>query len=77
MRLRLIDSRLPAPAGDVLLFAVTVGGFLGLWRLSGNAVDCAALFAAVGCAVGLGWWDNYQRARRSPGVTTSTPSAWA
>lgn len=56
---------LPAPLGDVLLFAATLGGFLALWRLAGNAVGCAALAAAAGCAVGLGWWDAYRRARRA------------
>jgi UDP-N-acetylmuramyl pentapeptide phosphotransferase/UDP-N-acetylglucosamine-1-phosphate transferase len=64
MRLRLIGSRLPAPAGDIVLFAVTVAGFLALWRLSGSPVDCGALLAAIGCAVALGWWDNYRRAKR-------------
>ena len=63
MRARMIDSRLPVPLRDMLLFAITAGGFLLLWRVSGNAGDCNAWAGAGGCAVGLGWWDNYRRDR--------------
>lgn len=57
-------DRLPAPLGDMLLFVATVAGFLILWRVSGNAVDCVGFVAALGCAVGAGWHDSYRRARR-------------
>jgi hypothetical protein len=63
MRFRSPGPRLPAPLGDMLVFAATVAGFLVLWRLSGSPIDCSALAGAVGCAVGLGWLDSYRRAR--------------
>jgi hypothetical protein len=50
----------------MLLFVVTVGAYLGLWRVAGNPVDCTAWAGAVGCAVGLGWLDTYRRARPQP-----------
>ena len=75
MRPRLTDSPLPVPLRDMLLFATTAGGFLLLWRVSGNAVDCNAWAGAVGCAVGLGWWDNYRRDRERAGAAARSSSA--
>ena len=71
MRFRSPGSRLPIPLGDMLVFAATVAGFLILWRLSGNPIDCSALAGGVGCAVGLGWLESYRRARAgTPARTT-------
>ncbi len=75
MRFRPVSSRLPAPLGDMLLFALTVGGFLLAWRLTDGPVTCSALAGAVGCAVGLGWWDNYRRERRRAAVAAGPPGA--
>ncbi len=76
MRLRLTPSRLPSPLGDILLFAFTMGGVLLSWRLTNDAVTCAAWAGAVGAAVGLGWWDNHRRDRRlRADATLRTPAS--
>jgi hypothetical protein len=47
MRFRSPGPRLPAPLGDMLVFATTVAGFLALWRLSGSPWRCPARHRAT------------------------------
>jgi hypothetical protein len=70
MRTLAVGSRLPAPLGEVLIFAITVAATVGAWRVFQGPVTCEAWVNALWLGVALGWVDSYRRARaRAPFAT--------